>query len=168
MKDRIMILILLFVIGICFSYKIIEGIDDTAEEAEENSAETVDTAMSSRGNIVDTQISEDGSSKTTNDKITLEQFFNKLNDDGQCDNLRSIIKTTKEEFTKDENNRTMTSDYLSQKLPFADWASLYTFVLMGNVGTSSIMEYDTNCNTKDMLEEIENEGKSYFDTGSIF
>tara|TARA_X000000368_G_scaffold411537_3_gene396547 strand:- start:859 stop:1392 length:534 start_codon:yes stop_codon:yes gene_type:complete len=146
--NKIITLILLFIIGLVFSYNIIEGMENKEEEGVLESPEA-NRIMELNDIII-------GGEKDNEEEISINDFFAKLTPE-KCQAIKELIDLVNKAFSEEpgEGNEEI-QNQMNTKMNFSGWASIFTFIVGGNIGTTLILKKDNKCG---ILDYINNLGK---------
>jgi len=155
MNKKIIILILLFLLGICFSYNIIEGVENA--EAEPEAPEL--TRFKELNAIITGKIILDKKGDEKN--ISINDFYANLNNE-KCKAAKDIIDLVNNGFSDDPGvgNETITG-VMGSKMPHSSWASMFSYTLAANTAATLILKKDTKCGLLNYINDLRQEGPSF-------
>ena len=147
MINKIIILILLFIIGICYSYNIIEGIEN--QENEES------PAVKRFKELNDIII---GGEKDNEKKISINDFFAKLTPE-KCEAVYEIIDLVNRQFSEEPGvgNEEILKQ-MNTEMAFKDWASMFSMIVGANIGTSIILKKSNKCGILNYINGLSETG----------
>jgi len=129
---KIIILILLFLIGICFSYNIIEGMENK-EEGGLGHSPLAKRIMELNDIII-------GGEKDNEEQISINDFFAKLTPE-KCQAVKEQIDLVNSAFSEEpgEGYEEIKNE-MNKKMTFSVWASMFTLIVGGNIGSTLILK----------------------------
>ena len=145
-KKKLIILILLFIIGICFSYNIIEGLENEESKEEEESPEI--NRFKELNDIII------GGEKDNEEEISINDFFAKLTPE-KCEAIKELIDLVNNAFSEvpGEGNETIKTQ-MESKMKFSDWASMFSMIVGTNIGTTVILKKDNKCGISNYINSL--------------
>lgn len=144
-KKKIIILILLLIIGICFSYNIIEGLEN--EESKEEELPELSRFKELNDIII-------GGEKDNEEEISINDFFAKLTQE-KCEAIKDLIDLVNNAFSEEpgEGNETIKTQ-MNAKMKFSDWASMFSMIVGANIGTTIILKKDNKCGITNYINSL--------------
>jgi len=145
MNKKIIILILLFLLGICFSYNIIEGVENAEAEAEAPEL----TRFKELNAIITGKIPEGDE-----ENISINDFYASLNNE-KCKAAKDIIDLVNNGFSDEPGvgNPTIT-ELMNSKMPHSSWASMFSYTLAANTAATLILKKDTKCGLLNYINKL--------------
>ena len=152
MNKKIIILILLFLLGICFSYNIIEGVENA--EAEPEAPEL--TRFKELNAIITGKIPEGDE-----ENISINDFYANLNNE-KCKAAKDIIDLVNNGFSDEPGvgNESIT-ELMGSEMPHSSWASIFSYTLAANTAATLILKKDTRCGLLNYINDLRQDGPSF-------
>jgi hypothetical protein len=146
MIKKIIILILLFFVGICFSYNIIEGIEN--EKAKEEKSPEIKRFKELNDILI-------GGEKDNKDKISINDFFSKLNRE-KCEAVKEMIDLVNIQFSEEPGKgNEFIEKQMNNEIPFSEWASMFSFIIAANIGSTNILKKDNKCGILNYIKSLD-------------
>ena len=143
MINKIIILILLFIIGICYSYNIIEGI--------KNQENKKSAAVNRFKELTDIII---GGEKDNEKKISINDFFSKLTPE-KCKAVKEIIDLVNNLFSEEPGvGNEEILKRMNTEMAFKDWANMFSMIIGANIGTAIILKKDNKCGILNYINSL--------------
>ena len=148
-KIIMLILILIFIIGIWYSYNIIEGIKN--KELKEKESPLVNRFKELNNILI-------GGEKDNKKKISINVFFSKLTPE-KCKAVKEMIDLVNTQFSEEPGKGSEElQKQINTEMAFSEWAAMFSLIVTANIGTTVILKKDNKCGILNYINSLEQKG----------